>query len=184
MRLFNPVIKSVLAALILALPMIASADLITFNYDGICITGPNPDDQTRILDCSNIGLSHLSRVSGFLEVDSNDSSIGDYGFNFGNISLTSQNSAVLGGVHLSGRNIVGGLLHFERIVAGGNVLTLTPGGGGLWNVRIGVPWRPARWQFAGGIGRFSSVPEPGALALFSLGLLGLGVAARRREVRK
>jgi hypothetical protein len=163
---------------ILASP-IALGDVV-FEYHGICLDGHD-------LECANIGLDNGDLVSGAIQADPLtlvDSLLtgdeirnsGDYAFTFGGLVFNSGNSIFSGFAVLDANwNIIGGLFNMNNFITAANTLTFTPTGGGFFNVRVGRRW-------AGGIGQYTTVPEPGTLALLGIGLLGLGLASRRKKV--
>jgi hypothetical protein len=192
----------VLACLIL--PVTASADLIRFEFHGVCTIG----------DCNGIGSSFGGLVDGWIETNGgldadnilSASEVSGFGFNFGSINITSATHQAFGYLvsdasrtslfnsdifeamtfQQFGLGVTTGATTFSLL----NILNLGLNG---WVASIrettwcgfGCGFQTEYIAKAGGTGAYksayTSVPEPGTLGLVCLGLVTIAFTARRRR---
>lgn len=105
------------------------------------------------LDYFDIDNSESGKVYLFNEGES----WGDAGVDIVNLDVVGDGGVGFAGFEEKGQNIVKMKVYFEHSGAVDNIQGQAPGGGG-------------------------EVPEPGTLAIFGVGLLGLGLARRRRNL--
>lgn len=161
------------AVLLLLGSLGARADVI-YTYTGTCS-----------FNCDVVGLPFggADTLYGEIHVDEaavasgivTGSDINFYDFLFGTFAFNQSNSFVLGGALIDGLGFNTGLYVFR--FQGIGLASNTGAFGGLegWTARVGL-------RLAAGPGSYRQVSEPGTLMLLGLGLLGLGLTAKRKTI--
>jgi len=180
--------KSTFLALVAVLlsPLAANADIITGTISNWAESGPNQvigDGTNSVtawwsINTTNKGWFYGSSFTGDSDVavaigvnvisDIIDASLLSFSSNFAGPLCDAACASNGVGDFVVWRNIgtgYFGVLRIDDIVGNGGDATLN----GTW------------WFQTDGTGNFASVPEPGTLALFGIGLLGMGAARRRRK---
>lgn len=167
--------KLLVAAFVLGTASVANAAPITWNYSGTgsCTfgcTGAVTVTGTLVGDPTAFGLNDiLSALDGI-----------SYSWNMsGAISESYSGTVASGGYNVnSAGQITGGSMTFGDAFA----LEFLDVGAANWSFvdrRVGIFQLPLVRE-ASGQGGYTSVPEPGTLALLGLGLAGLGMVRRKR----
>jgi hypothetical protein len=174
------VLKIIVATVALAAPLYANAIPMTWTYTGVCTAG----------DCSDVP-SISGSVSGDPASFGSANQLNDFLFIFGDITSY---SFTVGGYSFSGThgdgtyqldasgNIVGGTMTFANVLA----LEFLDVGAASWHIVdtdcklvIFCGTDTEAWG-RGAYSTVTAVPEPATLSLLGLGLLGFGLARRRR----
>jgi len=151
----------------------ARADVI-YTYTGTCS-----------FNCDVVGLPFggADTLYGEIHVDEaavasgivTGSDINFYDFIFGDFAFNQDNSSVLGIAAADGLGFNTGFYVFRFQVSGGASNTGALWGLEGWTARVGH-------RLAAGPGGYIQVSEPGTLMLLGLGLLALGLTAKRKPI--